>query len=518
MDQPIAAQPSDGAPVVSATPAPAALDPGSIPEIDHYELDGVPLYHIPSPGATILTLAFRVGRADEPVIRGGMTHLAEHLILTSISDALDHSNGATEPFRVTFVVRGSPERASRFLRDVCAAIERPRFGRMHEEAKVLRTEAAGRGGMGMSFRLMWMRTGYQGIGSVSLPEFFLDALDEGVLREWMNRHLVAGNAAIWIAGELPDDLTVSLPPGPRTEPPEVRWIDGFVTPTLVVDEAPGVGASFYVERNVATAAAIRALSRQLTRRIRVDRGLGYEVGSEYLPVSRDHALVSVWTTCLPEATREVQQIMLESIDDIAARGPSDEELSGQYQQFAQDMADPMAIPGRLHAQVRDLLLGGHPSPKPVAALLEEQWRLESPHVALAFDRARDSMLLLLPESGKDPQRQFQPYPGPPMGPMGGHRTFELNTKERRGLLRKTRAPRLAIGAGGVAIDGSDGSRIMAVRWADSVGIIRERNVRSILGRDGTVLQVYEAEWRDGRAAVGLIDKFGPADLVIPVSS
>jgi hypothetical protein len=33
MDQPIAAQPSDGAPVVSATPAHAALDPGSIPEI-----------------------------------------------------------------------------------------------------------------------------------------------------------------------------------------------------------------------------------------------------------------------------------------------------------------------------------------------------------------------------------------------------------------------------------------------------------------------------------------------------
>ena len=107
MDEQIAAQPFD-APAADATPVAAALDPGLIPEIEHYELDGIPLYHIPSSGATILTLAFRVGRADEPVIRGGMTHLAEHLILTSISNALDHSNGATEPFRVTFVVRGSP--------------------------------------------------------------------------------------------------------------------------------------------------------------------------------------------------------------------------------------------------------------------------------------------------------------------------------------------------------------------------------------------------------------------------
>ncbi len=30
---------------------------GNIPEIDHYELDGIPLYHIPGSGSTILTLA-----------------------------------------------------------------------------------------------------------------------------------------------------------------------------------------------------------------------------------------------------------------------------------------------------------------------------------------------------------------------------------------------------------------------------------------------------------------------------
>jgi hypothetical protein len=507
------------APPVRSSREYMAPDPGVVPEIDHYELEGVPLYHLPMPGATILTLAFRVGRADEPVIRGGMTHLAEHLILTSIGDALDHSNGTTEAFRVTFTVRGSPAQASRFLRDVCEAIEKPRMSRMHEEAKVLRTEAAGRaGGMGMSLRLMWLRTGYQGIGAVNLPEFFLDSLDEDVLRAWMAEHLVTGNAAIWIAGELPEDLDLSLPPGPRKPPPEIRWIEGFDTPTFVVAEAAGVGASFFADRSVALATAFRAVDRQLVRRLRVDRGLGYEVGSDYIPVSRDKALVSIWASCLPETTRDVEQTMLEVIDDVAARGPSDEDLEHFYETASRNWVDPMAIPGRLDAHVRDVLLGGDPTPKPMAALIEEQWRVQSHEVAAAFRATRESMALLLPPSAVDPQRPFKPYPGPPVGPMGGDRTFELITKERKGLFRKSTAPRLAVGAAGIAVDVVDGERLLGVRWADCVAVIREPDVRSVIGSDGTVLQVFAADWRDGRTALGLVDRLAPADLVIPVKA
>ena len=49
----------------------SAIDQLAIPEIDHYELDDVPLFHIPMAGPTVLTLAFGVGRADEPVRRAG---------------------------------------------------------------------------------------------------------------------------------------------------------------------------------------------------------------------------------------------------------------------------------------------------------------------------------------------------------------------------------------------------------------------------------------------------------------
>src|SRR3972149_3405817 len=92
-----------------ASPAVRALAE-NVPEIDHYELDGIPLFHLPGAGATILTLRFAVG----------------------------------------------------------AALRSP--------------------GMPPQFRLYWLRTGYQGLGTTHLPEFFLHTLDEQVLRDWIGQH------------------------------------------------------------------------------------------------------------------------------------------------------------------------------------------------------------------------------------------------------------------------------------------------------------------------------------------
>jgi hypothetical protein len=493
----------------------APIDAGGVTEIEHYELDDVPLFHLPMAGATILTIAFRVGRADEPVIRGGMTHLAEHLVMTSVSDSLDHSNGTTEPYRVTFTLRGSPRDASRFLREVCSAIERPRFLRMHEEATVLRTEASSRQGpMGISLRLAWSRTGYQGIGTAGLSELFLGRLDEEELRSWIGENFVAGNAAIWIAGDLPDDLEVSLAPGPRRPMPEPRWIAGLETPTITLDEIPGVGVSFLVGRDAATSTAFRTLDRHLRRALRVDRGLGYEVGSDNIAVGPDQALVSVWSTCLPKATGEVERILLETIDDIAARGPTDDELAEMYERMARDMQDPMSIPARLESRLRDELFGA--SPVAMADRLDEQYRLQSDEVASAFRRARESMILVVPPSGNLPQRPFKLYPGPTRGSMGVGRTFGLASTKRQAPWAKAPTPTLTVAESGIAVDDIRGRRLVGIRWQDCVAVGWERDFRSVVGRDGWILRIFAGEWRDGRAAISLIDRLAPRDLLTPL--
>jgi hypothetical protein len=508
MDEPRIAPGADQAP-----PA-ATFDVSAIPEIDHYELDGIPLFHMPMPGSTVMSLSFRVGRADEPVAHGGMTHLAEHLILTAIDDVFDHANGTTEPYRVTFITRGSPSHVSAFLRDVCRSISSPRLTRMHQEAKVLRTESAGKSGMGMSLRMTWMRTGYQGIGTCGLPEFFLDALDEGRLRAWIEQHFVAGNAVIWIAGDLPDDLVVDLPPGPRTPPPTVSFIDGLETPTGVMEEAPGVAASFFVERTAATTSGLAGLQRQLTKRLRLDRGLGYEIGTDYTPASTDRAFASIWATCLPEAASEVQKHLLETIDDVAARGPTPDELSRDYQDFLRELADPRSVPGRLDAHARNVLLGHDATPEPVATMIQERWRLESEHVAAAWKAARDSMILLLPTTGVDPQRALARYPGPPPDPMEAGRTYELLPTTKRRFRRNETGIMLVPGRVGVAIDAKGGRRLSGLRWTDVVGVVRETGVRSLIGRDGSVLQIFQADWHDGQGAIREIDRHSPPGVCI----
>jgi hypothetical protein len=495
---------------------PSTAEAAAFTEIELYELDGIPLAYLPMAGSTMLTLVFGVGRAHEPVTRGGMTHLIEHILMTSVADrldrSLDHSNGTTEPFRVTFSLRGSPRDASRFLAELCQVIERPPLGRMWQEVNVLRTEAAGRGGSGLSFRSIWYRTGYQGIGTSNLPELFLHAPDEDALRAWIAEHMTAGNAAIWIAGELPDDLLVTLPPGPRHPVPAPAWVPGLATPTIVRDSVPGIGASFLVERSTATVAGLRALDRRLRHSMRVERGLGYDVGGDYMAVSADQAVATVWATCLPKNVEEVERTVLEAIDDLAARGPNEDELQQQYERHLRDVSDPMSTPGRLDAHVRDVLLGG--PVRTTAQLLEEQWRLQPADVAEALRRARDSMLLLIPEEGFIPQRHFERYPGPDLAPVGRGRTFDLAAAKGGAPWRKAKAPKLTVGDAGVAVDDPAGGRMVGIPWSDTVAVLSGMNFRTVVSRDGSTFVVEASEWKDGRGAVGLVDQFAPGDRVV----
>ena len=489
------------------------LNPSAIPEIEPYELDDIPLYHIPAPGSTILTVTFRVGRADEPVIHGGMTHLAEHLFLTAISDSLDHSNGATGPYHVSFIVRGTPHDASKFLRDLCKTIENPRYGRIHQEANVLRTEEAGRGGGGLSIRMVALRTGYQGLGTLTLPEFFMRAPDDAVRRAWIAEHFVAGNAAIAIAGELPDDLFVLLEPGPRKPAPPFAVTPGFDAPTVVLSSGPGVGVSFLVERNVATLAALHTFERHLRKALRVDRGLGYEVGSDYLPIGPDRAFANFWATCLPASVRDVERVLLERLDDLCARGPTEEELAQQYDDFLRNMADPVSIPGRLQAHVHDVLLGAEPaSPTELASQRRD---LQSDRVAGALKKVRESMLLLVPPPGTRPQRPLKPYPGPSLAPTGHGQSFAFVKSKRVAPWKEDHGIKLTIGDAGIAVERANGPRFVGVGWSECVGVVKERGVRNVLGRDGTLLSVHESDWKDGPYAINLVDRRAPSGLIVP---
>lgn len=491
----------------------AQLEQREIPEVEHYELDDIPLFHLPMAGSTILALSFGVGRAHEPFTQGGMTHMAEHLVMHAVSDRLDHSNGATEPFRVSFFLGGSPKDASKFLADICKAIEVPKVGRIGQELVILSTEAVERDTTIQS--VLWaLRFGYQGVGSWGLAELFRRDPDEKALKAWMRDHFVAGNAVIWIAGEIPDDLYVSLPPGPATALPEATQLKRVETPTRVrTSLISGAGASFFTDRSAAMSVALKVLHDRVLKALRLDRALVYSIGSDSYAVGPDRAVSTIWAPCLPRYVGDVEKYLLASIDEVATKGCTDEDLERLNVDMLRAVTEPMSVPGLLDAHVRDWLLGRRSTT--ISDLVAAHARLSPDDVAKAFERARDTMILIVPPTRADPYRKFKPFHKPPQESMGRGETFKQDSAKAETLWEQILQPRLTVGDVGVAVDSWRGTRLAAIRWSDCVGVVQDPGVRSVFSSDGTQIRVQATEWHNGGAACRLIDKRTPDGVTVP---
>src|SRR4051794_3633681 len=89
-------------------------------------------------------LAFRVGRADETLARGGITHLVEHLALHGHGLTDYHFNGSTGAIVTHFHMQGSEADVVAYLTGVCRALASLPLERLETEKSILRTESAGK--------------------------------------------------------------------------------------------------------------------------------------------------------------------------------------------------------------------------------------------------------------------------------------------------------------------------------------------------------------------------------------
>jgi hypothetical protein len=440
-----------------------------------------------------------------------MTHLAEHLVMTQIGLA-DDANGVTEPFRESFIRRGSPEDCARFVRDVCAALAEPRLDRLDDEVTVIRTEAAHRG-FGVVDRLIALRFGYGELGSVGMPELFVRNRDPVILRDWMEAHFVAANAAVWVAGALPAELHMALDRGIATARPPFHELDAVRTPSWVAQDGPAVVASFIVEPSAAVTNAFGAFERRLRQALRVERGLSYDVSGDSLPLDDRRSLVYMLASCLPDSVSMVQRTMLEVLDALASDGPTAAELKDQTDALLHHLEDPLEAPARLELQVERFLLGRELLS--TAGLVEQQLDLQPGQVAQALREAIATLVLLVPEgpgqSGPPPPR-FHAYPEPSSLSMGAGRTFSM---AGAGIRLPGRAvPVLTVTGLGLAIDLPTG-RAATVPWSDCVAVVQDPSSRDLFGRDGTAITIAAEMWKNGSEAIHAIDELAPAELIVP---
>src|SRR6476660_1410871 len=110
------------------------------------EVDGVRVLWKQAPPPLMAALVFRVGRSDETLATAGITHLVEHLAFSKLGQLRHPHNGMVDNVRTVLHASGSEDEVVAFVGNVTRALSGLPTDRLEAEARVLRTEAAGRSG------------------------------------------------------------------------------------------------------------------------------------------------------------------------------------------------------------------------------------------------------------------------------------------------------------------------------------------------------------------------------------
>lgn len=359
------------------------------------DVDGVPVLWSPGPERVTAALVFGVGFRDEAYATREVTHLVEHLAMSALPKSHLRCNGATDVDTTTFYATGRPEAVRDFLEVVCRALSDLPLDRMAREVGVLQAEnCAPRSSTAAA---MWSaRYGLAGPGlTVSDgpgPEF----LSEDVVRGHAARWFVRENAALWVHGELPADLRLPLPSGPRPvrARPEPRPQAG---PVWTTGDVAGVGLLLAGPYDPALRLGVDVLRERLLDVARHGRGLSYAVEVVPLDVDADRRELAVCVDAREGQEASVAGIVWQQFATLCHQGPTDEELAHAVAGFEEELAgETEAIACSDLADAATSLVSGVP-PRTVAEALAGWRSTTTDDVLGALRAAWPSALLYVPE-------------------------------------------------------------------------------------------------------------------------
>ena len=111
--------------------------------IQRTERAGIPVHWVDLPGPFVAALAFRVGVADERLPQRGITHLVEHVALSTLGRREHPFNGCVDATTTVFGAEGERDEVLEFLRLVAGALRELPEASFEIERRVLRAEAEG---------------------------------------------------------------------------------------------------------------------------------------------------------------------------------------------------------------------------------------------------------------------------------------------------------------------------------------------------------------------------------------
>ncbi len=462
------------------------------------EVDGVPTLIAPTSGPMHAGLMFRVGRADETLARGGITHLLEHLVLHPLGQADYHYNGATAPVMTYFHMQGPEKDVAGFLSGVCAALRELPLQRLETEKAILRTEWSSRTPHITEPMALW-RHGARDHGLVSYPEWGLSMITPDDLLAWSARYFTRDNAVLWIAGrDVPAGLTLSLPDGERRPvPPASSTLP--VTPAYFSGDSRAVAMDAVVRRRTAASVFSGVLERELFRGLRQESGLSYTAGTDYTPRGDGFAVI----TALADALPEKQDAVLGGFVDILAKmrvGRIEQTDIDAVVTKNTDVLDNAEVyAARLPSYAFGVLTGApHPTVEELVVELKGVTAADVHEVAV---EALGSALLMVPDGRSADWAGFTEAPTTSDRAVTGTAYRSLEDGEDR----------LVAGPEGVSIVGA--SAQVTVRYDRCSAVLGwPDGRRTLIGHDGITIGLEPTLWEGAAAALPYIDAAVPPHL------
>ncbi len=452
-------------------------------------------------------LSCRVGMADEPLPRRGISHLVEHLTLSAMTGSSDRHNGFVDQLTTNFVVHGTPGEVTDFFGSVCAALAEPDAARLPLETQVLRAEAARRGA-DVAATIMGWRSGARGYGALAYRELFLERPSIDWLRYWIAQHFTAGNAVFWCTGPVPDGLTLPLPAGERRPTPEPEWLPDEY-PAWNVDDVSGVVLSMIRSASVVDSVALEVARTRLFDQLRVKLGLSYDVGvrSDELGAAQVHTILHA--DCVPAQAVKVRDAFVTELRRVCLFGPSDDEVARVTGSVARSIAESegsdVASRARAHLLGRPYLSNDD--------VLHDMHGVDAAAVRDRLDAMAQTAVWVVPgEAGWQDHRyvQVRPWsttrssaaPTPIAVPSSPDDQRSIAHDEQRITMFVDAERRCAV----------------TVEFERCAALVCSTDgTRSLVGHDGFTVTIEPARWPHGAALVEWVDRRVPADRVVVLS-
>ncbi len=491
-------------------PAPAGDAPPPS-DIHRVNVDGVPVFWIDVPGPRVGVLMFGVGRAHERAATGGISHLVEHLALAPLTQQEYGHNGFVADNRTVLHASGTEDELADFFRSVTTSIGNLPLDRLGMERRILRQEAKDRS-PSIAGMLLWYRFGNRGHGQLGVEELGLGWLGAEPVAAWARTWFTRENAAMWFSGPPPANLALSLPAGkpditvPRDPIPTLAF------PAHLAWSSPRVSLSYLTKRSTAAVVTLDSIARRAREVLRFERGLVYDVHTDYERLDADTAHCTLSADCAPDQTTIVRDELLRALDDIARDGVTADEIRRAARTFHDGLQAPQARLGYLDGTTYDHIIGGRM--ETLDELTAEYAALEGQTAAEQLRGSLDTALLCVP--GDTPgDGRWSLYGGWSTDVVEG-RTFQTPGRRVGGVRLPTRKAEqtLTVGPDGVTWR-SDEGHPLTVRYDECVAYRHwEGDVRELWGADGFRVRLLPNEWHAGAEAVRIVDAAIPQEVVV----